>query len=153
MKRNEDQSCGCREAFCPHLKPDFTYLDLQRIRPEVAAFAVRMEEVLQKNDWKGGWQEMHPLEVLIRLQEELRELAIVVGDASVATVFFHNGQPANPSKAREEFNQALAEKIQLEAIDVANFAMFIVDIMDKWGARSPTEPAPEPAPPVPGAEE
>ena len=72
------------------------------LRPEVLRFAAKMESVLRKNDWKGGWQRMTTKDSLSRLYEELREL-----NAAAKT-----GPP---------------ELIVKEAVDVANFAMFIAE--------------------------
>lgn len=70
------------------------------MREEVKWFAEQMEEVLKQNDHKGGWQDMCVGECFDRLIMEMRELkdAILNGGA-----------------------------VTKEAVDVANFAMFIAD--------------------------
>jgi NTP pyrophosphatase (non-canonical NTP hydrolase) len=75
------------------------------IRKEVTAFAQIMEEMLQQNDYKGGWSKCNPQWLLMRLQQEVEEL-----DAELSVT---------------PFNQ---ENIRKEAADVANFAMMVVDV-------------------------
>ena len=71
------------------------------IRAELRWFVDQMEQVLRKNDWKGGWKDMSREEVLERLEEELDELKTAVCR----------------SKPTDE--------IIAEAVDIANFAMFL----------------------------
>lgn len=73
------------------------------VRPEVALFAEMMEAKLAENDYKGHWSEAPWDYHVERLQQEVEELydALMQG---------------NP--------RCIAE----EAVDVANFAMFITDI-------------------------
>ena len=73
-------------------------------RPQVQRFAEQMEKVLKENDHKGGWDNMHPLELLNRMKEETTKLA----DA------LENG-----------FEDASIK----ETTDVANFAMMIFDVV------------------------
>lgn len=70
------------------------------IRPSVLWFALRMEEQLRKNDWKGGWERDEAAALLSRLHEETRELAQAVGGEG---------------------------DVVKEAADVANFAMMNAD--------------------------
>lgn len=75
------------------------------IRGSVLNFAANhMEPVLQKNDFKGGWQYMKPREIEYRLKQEMAELVTEM-------------RRKNPDM----------DKINREAADVANFCMFIVD--------------------------
>ena len=75
------------------------------LRPQVRKFAIAMEERLQANDSKGGWDRLDMEDCLKRLKEESIELEIAVG----------------PHIFREK------EDIRKEEADVGNFAMFIVD--------------------------
>jgi len=75
-----------------------------KTREEVSTFATAMEGKLQKRDAYGGWRHL-PLEYLQeKLESELRELLIAL-----------------KYESRSE--------VAGECIDVANFAMFIWDIM------------------------
>jgi NTP pyrophosphatase (non-canonical NTP hydrolase) len=75
-----------------------------KVREEVKWFAEQMEEVLRKNDYKGGWQDCTRFDLLCRLYDEATEL---FGAA-----------------VRETSNETIIK----EAVDVANFAMMIADI-------------------------
>ena len=77
-----------------------------KVRPEVMRFAEAMEKVLQKNDFKGGWDEMSLGEIFDRIEVEFKE----AGDAWDSV------------KKREHY-----EKVSLELIDVANFCMMFYD--------------------------
>ena len=75
-------------------------------RREVAEFAEMMETKLQKRDGYGGWDHL-PLEYLReKLQAEVRELEISL-----------RYEPTN--------------EVMNECIDVANYCMFIWDILAK----------------------
>lgn len=80
------------------------------LRPELAWFAKKMEEKLKENDYKNEWEDSIDLDYLfIRLVEEVGELAREIGN------------PYSPPEQTVE-----------EAVDVANFAMFIADVMRKY---------------------
>jgi hypothetical protein len=49
------------------------------LRPEVVAFAEIMERELRANDFKGGWKEESPDDLLEHLEEEVRELSGAIG--------------------------------------------------------------------------
>lgn len=73
------------------------------VRPEVLSFAVLMEETLQANDHKGGWQNETNEWLLNKLDEEVAEL-------------------------KAELDETVhPELLGSEAADVANLAMFIAD--------------------------
>lgn len=84
------------------------------IRPEVAAFAVWMETVLRQNDHKGGWDHMHPMDLLARIAGETQELR----DA----IFDWQCRP-DSDDAKERL------RVASEAADVANFCLMIVDVV------------------------
>lgn len=75
------------------------------IRPEVARFALAMEEVLRQNDHKGGWRDCSLDYLVGRLQDEFHELMEAV-------------RGKDPD-------------IRKEAVDLANFSMMIWDILDR----------------------
>ena len=77
---------------------------IDAVRPVVQWFAQEMERVLKQNDHKSGWQDMSLTEIMARLREESLELAIEV--------------------RRNDLN---AGAIVKEAVDVANFCMFMAD--------------------------
>ena len=77
-----------------------------QVRREIVAFAFYMEQKLRKRDGYGGWDHL-PLEYLReKLQAEVRELEISL-----------RYEPAN--------------EVMNECIDVANYCMFIFDILAK----------------------
>lgn len=80
------------------------------LRPEVAAFAQLMETRLQENDHKDGWKEDWPEDLFERLRQEAEELDELISTGS--------------GDAHHED----CDDIAAEAADVANFAMFIVDV-------------------------
>ena len=82
--------------------------DKIKLRPEVQWFAERMEVKLRSNDWKGGWRKMTPTEILARIREETDEL--------------------------EDGLRGGAVNVMLEAVDVANFAMMLADVV--WAAEA-----------------
>lgn len=75
------------------------------VRSEVQWFAEEMEKVLKENDWKGGWKDCSISWMIIKLSEEVGELA---------TLFVNNADTT--------------EEVIKEAADVANVAMMIADI-------------------------
>lgn len=74
------------------------------IRREVLRFTDAMESILQKNDYKGGWQDCDIQYLQARLVEELGEYF-----ASVAVGAFRG------------------DHAKKELIDIANFCLFIWD--------------------------
>jgi len=77
--------------------------------PYVMAFARKMEAKLDKNRHKGdraGWMKMRPEEALLRIRQEVNELADEVNHP----VFFDKEAAAN------------------ECADIANFCMMLADI-------------------------
>jgi NTP pyrophosphatase (non-canonical NTP hydrolase) len=84
------------------------------VRPEVAAFALAMEDKLRKNDHKGGWKDCTKQYMAMRLTQEREELRNAI----------QRGDPP--------------EQIMKEAADVANFAMMVADIV---GGLTPLAPA------------
>jgi hypothetical protein len=74
------------------------------MRDEVKSFASAMEQKLQKRDGYGGWRHL-PLEYLReKLQAEVRELEI-------------------------SLRYEPTDEVMNECVDVANFCMFIYDIL------------------------
>lgn len=84
-------------------------------RPEVQWFAKQMEAKLRANDHKRHWSECHPDYLIHRLYQEAGELWRAI----------EQKKPAH-------------EVIQ-EAADVANFAMMIADVAERWFPRVVTE--------------
>jgi len=88
-----------------------------KLRPEVERFAWAMEMKLRKNDHKGGWRDCDFDYLETRIREELAELGMELMRYQIA---LHSADEVTLA-------QQLAEKVQLEAADVANFAMMIAD--------------------------
>ena len=87
-----------------------------KLRPEVAAFAMLMEEELRKHDDRPGWKDCSPGWLMDRLHQELKELSSAL-------------------------NHDIAEAVPREAADVANFAMMIADVSGGLKPAPPTPPA------------
>jgi hypothetical protein len=81
--------------------------DAGDVRPVVERFAAAMEAKLRLRDYRGGWQNEPSDWLLERLQEEVEELEKCL------------------HPLRKEPTPA---KVLDEAVDVANFAMFIADV-------------------------
>jgi len=92
---------------------------LSDVRPEVAAFAIAMEEQLRVNDYKGGWRNCRLATLLGRINDELDELKSAVGEHM------------------EEWD---GHNVVKEAADVANFALMVADICVLGIARSKYAP-------------
>ena len=84
------------------------------IRREVLRFTDEMERVLQKNDYKGGWQDCKIEYLRARLIEELGEYF-----ARVAINIDY--ESTKPLDARDK------ELERKELVDIANFAMMLWD--------------------------
>ena len=87
-------------------------LTSELIRPEVARFALEMEQVLKENDHKSGWDEMGVHQIYSRIKDEFEELQVAYIRSCVRPCL-GGGQ------------NDIAEAIRKEAIDVANFCMFL----------------------------
>jgi len=81
------------------------------VRPSVSRFAEAMEFVLRCNDHKTGWQELCNECLIERMEDEFKELH---------EEFFHRTDYKTPDLP--DINRML-----LEAIDIANFAMMLFD--------------------------
>ena len=85
------------------------YGDTQ-IRPSVMHFAAHMERVLALNDHKGGWLKMSDSEIARRMDEEIDELQLEIILRRHRRVGYKD-----------------VSLVVKEAIDVANFAMMLID--------------------------
>lgn len=74
-----------------------------QLRPCVLEFARVMERRLRENDWKGGWSELRPFELIGRLEQAVDELRRAMAREAPANIF---GQ----------------------AVNVANYAMMVADL-------------------------
>ena len=71
-------------------------------------FTDLMQQKLDKNRWKGGWQDDSYWQLLVKLEEETHELSTAMTMYSL-----HKDKESK-------------EALMWEAIDVANYAMMIV---------------------------
>ena len=94
-------------------------------RAIIQHFALAMERKLAANEHKPGWKQDSPFDLLRRLREEVVELVDAVNDLT----HVHMGQ--SPRTVQET-----TAAILLEAVDVANFALFVADVC---GALPPTD--------------
>jgi hypothetical protein len=91
------------------------------VRPEVAAFALLMEQKLRENDHKGGWKDEGTVYLSRRCGNELTELRTAVSALHKEKM---RGWPPVDSAKRDELRATVGR----EAADVANFAMMIADV-------------------------
>jgi len=82
------------------------------VRNEVLGFSLMMEMALQRNDYKGGWQDMSTGEIMDRIYEEMREL-----------------NAARKALYKSTDSASEIEAVKKEAINVANFCMMMVDVL------------------------
>jgi len=94
----------------------------ERWRPEVIAFADAMESKLRQNDWKGGWKDDSPGQLMERVREEFREF-------QAAHLAYPRGTDAYKSNLRDE------------GADVANMVMMVLDVNDALAASQAERPA------------
>jgi hypothetical protein len=87
-----------------------------KIRPVVQRFAEHMERVLQKNDHKGGWKGMTVHDVVDLMYMELRE--------------------ADIERYRWGTGNGNRYVLIRELVDVANFAMMGVDLLESIDRRT-----------------
>lgn len=92
------------------------------MRQEVKKFAMDMELVLQKNDYKKHWSGCSIVYLQARLHDEVKELDVAMRDIEAFTKFRGVKSSALPLALKE------AKK---EATDVANFCMMLSDNIDK----------------------
>lgn len=96
---------------------------ISQVRPEVHRFALYMEHVLRENDFKGGWQSMTNEQLLARLKEEVKELGLALEALP---------KPCG-CRGVSDCNHGLwgpdEEDVAHEAVDVANFAMMLTDVL------------------------
>jgi hypothetical protein len=116
-----------------------------KLRPEVRHFAELMEMKLRENDYKGkrGWRRDGVQALLSRLCEEAGELvesfsaskydqpfrAIIIAghELAVAASVLKNYTPTLTSNFK---GIARTKSSVSEAVDVANFAMMVVDVLE-----------------------
>lgn len=77
---------------------------MSEIRPEIMEFALAMEMKLRRRDGYGGWQHLPLAYLKEKLQAEARELEI-------------------------SLQYEPADEVMGETVDVANYCMFIWDIL------------------------
>lgn len=87
-------------------------------RPQLKEFADYMEQVLQANDHKGGWDRMNPLGLLDRAWDELRELDRIMFSSQAGTI---------------SFDQSQLDEVRRETADVASFCMMIFQRVADYG--------------------
>jgi len=80
------------------------------VRKEVKRFAEAMEQQLQANDHKGGWQDCSLEWLAARLVQEAGELLMAI-----------------QGNAFKLLPEPIPGRVMAEAADVANFAMMIWD--------------------------
>lgn len=93
------------------------YPEKAKLRPQVAWFANLMEEILRKNDYKGGWNECSTLWLLAKLSEEVGELGEILTETH-----FPDGSAFPP---KFPLTAQTTQQICNEAADIANIAMMI----------------------------
>lgn len=101
-------------------------------RPQLAQFANLMEEILKRNDHKGGWNECSALWLLAKLSEEVGELGSILAELHF------------PDGVTLLLTAQMVRSIREEAADIANIAMMIADNASRKlnKVESPTRPHP-----------
>lgn len=100
------------------------------------AFTGVMITKLRENRHKGGWKDEDPQALLGRLHNEVSELQRALEEYLTAASINHIEK------------DVYAEQVQRECADVANFAMFIADVVNRL-KRPTTPPPPCESPAVP----
>jgi hypothetical protein len=88
------------------------------MRQSVKKFAELMEQVLQENDHKGGWEDCDFNYFFTIIEEETIELRSL----------FYNPENAYDIELKSD---NLKNKAIKEAVDVANFCMMIADVISQ----------------------
>jgi len=102
--------------------PEEERVKMASVREEVQEFAESMELELMKHDDRPGWKDCDPFWLLGRLNEEVRELEIVLKD------------PTRDGRVTQ---------IREEAADVGNFAMMIADVIKQQWIKKVAERLPK----------
>jgi hypothetical protein len=116
-----------------------------KLRPEVAAFAQLMERELRKNDHKGGWKDDTTHELLERLFEETAELIGSFRPSGKRDRKRWNERQLLLTKHHAEMAAEQIADVTMkptrtsvsEAVDVANFCLFVVDVMGSLPKETP----------------
>ena len=97
---------------------------LAEVRPEVAAFALRMEARLRDNDHKPGWKDDHPQGLTDQSMRHAAKLALAVD------------RLLNDGVRNLEANR---NAVPTAAADLANFAMMVADVVTAGGLAGKAE--------------
>lgn len=100
---------------------DGTEPRITHFRPEVAWFADAMERKLRENEHKVDWKKEKSGYLLVRLEEETKELerALISG---------YEHAVCETTDASMSWRESDARAVLSEAADVANFAMMLADV-------------------------
>ncbi len=110
------------------------------LRPEVLAFAHLMETKLREHDDRPGWKQDDPEALMARLIEEANELHDALADwKGEMTESGISGIDAGRGGRVYRVDE-LGRVAAWEAVDVANFAMMIADVLGALTAEAPAEP-------------
>jgi hypothetical protein len=120
-----------------------------KLRPEVRRFAELMEAKLRENDYKGkrGWRRDGVQALLYRLCEETAELVASFSadkrDQSFRALIIAEHHLCAAASALKNYTPTLTTNFRGiartkasvdEAVDVANFAMMVVDVLEDLSA-------------------
>ena len=95
------------------------------VRPEVAKFAIEMETVLRENDHKSGWDEMELLDLFYHIRLEFNEMKEVYDGYYSEDRTDSNGVVLGTKQEQHIAYLIYAQRMREEAIDIANFCMFL----------------------------
>ena len=95
------------------------------VRPEVAKFAIEMETVLRENDHKSGWDELELLDLFYHIQLEFHEMKEVYDGYYSEDRTDSDGALLGTKQERHITYLVYAQRMREEAIDIANFCMFL----------------------------
>lgn len=105
------------DDFIAKFPPPDLPVDLDGVRPQVAAFALRMEQELRANEHKGGWTGESPVRLAIRASQRAGGLLEEAED------YLEARRGLDPTYAGD-----IAVSVGHEAADLANYAMMVADV-------------------------
>lgn len=93
------------------------------LRPDVRCFAREMERVLRMNDYKGGWHDCSPEELMNKFSEEVREVV------NCAKILFSIEKESDLITALggRKMMILLRDHFRKELVDAANVCMMLAD--------------------------
>jgi hypothetical protein len=118
-------SINARAATIELVDDNQKYVYRALVRPEVAKFAIEMETVLRENDHKTGWDGMDVGDLFYRIKLEFNEMKEVYDEHHSNIYTDSDGFVIGTEQERYKRYLAYVQRMREEAIDIANFCMFL----------------------------